>query len=101
MVPTAARFRAISVVSNLGHNIPGLSRRRILLLVFNQERFLVTPGMLPTLTTFLPAKRFIRVDLPTFGTPTTKTLISFFFKPLAKRFSWVFCINSLVLLINF
>ena len=84
-----ARFKATSALSNLGHKIPGVSKSKIFSLVLSQTRFLVTPGILPTLATFLPASLFINVDFPTFGTPTTKALISFSFKPLLTLFSLI------------
>ena len=76
-----AKFNASSLSSIFGHNIPGVSNKSKPQFVLSQLTCLVTPGLLPTLATFLPANLFIRVLLPTLGTPTTPTFISFSFKP--------------------
>ena len=78
----AAHKAGYKTIIHEQNSIPGVSNKRTPALVLSHVKLVVTPGLLPTLATFLPANLFINVDLPTFGIPTTNACISFGFNPL-------------------
>ena len=100
MADKLAKLNAIISSSNFGHKIPGVSSNSSSFPILIQFRFLVTPGLFPTLVAFLPTRRLTKVDLPTLGIPTIKDLIFRFFSPLAIRFSFNSRIISMVLYNN-
>ena len=79
--------------------MPGVSKRRMSSPVRTHCIFLVTPGVFPTFVLFVPLNAFKKLDLPTFGMPTTMTFISKF-----SRFDFLFsrisCFTSFKNLLN-
>ena len=63
--------------SNFGHRMPGVSSRSMPFSTRNHWLPRVTPGLSAALADFRPRMRFINVDLPTFGIPTTITRTAF------------------------
>ena len=91
-----ATINELTVLSNLGQSIHGVSSNSISLPTLIQFRFLVTPGLFPTLVTFLFTNLFIKVDLPTLGIPTTKARVLLLANPLLSFFLFSSFITSLV-----
>ena len=85
--PMKASLIPVSLSSNLGHSIPGVSRSSSSLLSLIHCLPLVTPGLLPVLAQALPAKALMKVDLLTLGMPTTMALIGRFLMPRFRSLS--------------
>ena len=69
MAPVIASLNPTSGSSNFGHKTPGVSRSSKFFPMVIHCLPLVTPGLSAVRTAFMPNKRLIRDDLPTFGIP--------------------------------
>lgn len=77
IAPTTKSLISLDELSSLVVSIPGVSNNKKTSSTLIHCLCLVIPASLPTFTLFLFLNKFIRVDLPVFGTPNTIILIIF------------------------
>ena len=90
--PMYAKWCATWLLSNAGHNVPGVSKTSIPLAIFTHCFPRVTPALLPVCVFALPHKLLIKVLFPLLGTPKTITR-KMNFTPFCFSFS-IFACNA-------
>ena len=88
IAPVIAKFCPTSSLSNFGQSIPGISKSSNPSFILTHCFPLVNPGLFPTPALFFPTILLISLDFPTFGIPTTISLVFTFLRPLAIIFSF-------------